>query len=1508
MSSSKKNKQKNLIEDKYSLYIPCYDIIKKEIFFSEFFSEKIITKQKIAKGKIEKEKEKDFESMQKNLPIFLAGKLIKKTKVKSQKKKNILNEKYTKTEPSEKNYPNDFIKINTKTEINTLMTESNYRENIIKKRYINKGFDINKEKEILEKLELNWKKMKIISGFNEKYYLSENYLKYFSRPLLNKLFIPQNLNLYSYNSTSPLAKTMLNRLYINIHVYYDFESLFSFPQDKNDEYVINYIKSAFMILSQSPRQVSLFYIVDTLIKDSLKIFENYILNLLDNIDNNNSFNELIKNETDTQSGIESDEELDLKEGGDAKSNEEIKNKIYEFLLSIKKKFSILKSDLYNRFIFKFYDTEEYIYGNYTLGSYYNIRNKARQHEGINLLLQYYPLHKISPPLMSYPPILRIKQKEISYDNLFKLYLHLFPKHEIVYKLGKITYSQKNRYIKKEIKRTKYLTKYTESCDCDFPLRIKIKTLNNMNAFKKWLNSEIYNNINIHLPYFNTIKKLSLQKNNNFFRNLFCCCFSQKEEENNIKENNNIKKNINSQSYGEFMDKYNKNKKAEKELNNKLNPYNFISFYKNEKYNTFYKSLLNFIHNQNVFDFEKIDQSLDQSFEINSKEINYDLSDIYPFKKKFFPIFSLEKYPSLFIPIYIRIKIYILYGCYCIKKFYTQPYLLKDFILLNETITLDGNYCLISHLPYETRLGFTIKAFDSKLENKFILGSCQIPLYNESGLFNAGEIQYNFWPNVKIFPRVVISTPFSKIINEEKKGNINLKLPILDGNDGKIIKILDKCKENISLDFETMIRIKEEENEKKERKKKEKFNVSDDENEENEESEDNEIDNENIEDNIEENKNEKDINGVELLDDFKQNYPSIFLELPKFNRPLIHNIKAPHVYKEFLGIKYKDKDKDFLYSDFDEVRNLYADSKIDIKNVTGSLSNKHKFNIEEEQELNNEDNPENYPKDIFAYLKKTLPLLIKIIKKDPLENLTNEDIKVILICRDYILTIPSALELFLRAINWFNPLEVSIAHKYLKKWTKLSAEDALSLLDCRFPDTKVRIYAVNILRESQDEVIHNLLLILCQCLLYENFIINPLADFLIERSLKNPKLIGNYFILYNRVNMENPFFEEKLSAYILQFLMLCGNKYLNESFESILYNYYLEFFIYGFKKEKENNKNKTNKNKKNITEKSLFDYFNKAIINNKKMKLLIDPSFISYKFTDCIYIKNSNSIQTLLSFKTGKNKDSPEKKIILRLGNDLRQDILAVQILKLMDKLWLDNNFNLKLITFSICPSDIFSGYIEYVDFSELYKIQNSSGIIGVLDKEAILKFLRGTKTRKDNNNVPIDNDTYEQRIDNYIKSLSGYCVATCVLGITERTFRNVMIKDNGILLHINLGHLLGRFRYKCGIKTERSLFLLTPEMANVYISENKQEMFKKCCIKAFNILRHNASKIINPFIIMSTAGLNDFFGINDINYIKKMLVLDKMNDEDAGNYFLEQIWKCKNEKLRQIDSLFAFMK
>ena len=46
-------------------------------------------------------------------------------------------------------------------------------------------------------------------------------------------------------------------------------------------------------------------------------------------------------------------------------------------------------------------------------------------------------------------------------------------------------------------------------------------------------------------------------------------------------------------------------------------------------------------------------------------------------------------------------------------------------------------------------------------------------------------------------------------------------------------------------------------------------------------------------------------------------------------------------------------------------------------------------------------------------------------------------------------------------------------------------------------------------------------------------------------------------------------------------------------------------------------------------------------------------------------------------------------------------------------------------------------------------------------------------------------------------------------------------------LHIDFGHILGNFKVKFGVKRERSLFLLTPEMANVYINEYKEKMFEK---------------------------------------------------------------------------------
>ena len=97
-------------------------------------------------------------------------------------------------------------------------------------------------------------------------------------------------------------------------------------------------------------------------------------------------------------------------------------------------------------------------------------------------------------------------------------------------------------------------------------------------------------------------------------------------------------------------------------------------------------------------------------------------------------------------------------------------------------------------------------------------------------------------------------------------------------------------------------------------------------------------------------------------------------------------------------------------------------------------------------------------------------------------------------------------------------------------------------------------------------------------------------------------------------------------------------------------------------------------------------------------------------------------------------------------------------------------------------------------------------------------------------------------------------------------------------------------------------------MANVYSTDGKEEFFKTACVKAYNILRHNAQRLINMFIIMSTAGMPELCSMDDVRYAKKQLKLDMPNDEDAGNYFVGLIKQSKNDRFRLIDNIFHYYK
>jgi len=61
----------------------------------------------------------------------------------------------------------------------------------------------------------------------------------------------------------------------------------------------------------------------------------------------------------------------------------------------------------------------------------------------------------------------------------------------------------------------------------------------------------------------------------------------------------------------------------------------------------------------------------------------------------------------------------------------------------------------------------------------------------------------------------------------------------------------------------------------------------------------------------------------------------------------------------------------------------------------------------------------------------LASLEKVLLHDPLSELTEEERRLLFICRDHYKTLPLALPLFLKSVNWSRPLQVKEAYKMLE---------------------------------------------------------------------------------------------------------------------------------------------------------------------------------------------------------------------------------------------------------------------------------------------------------------------------------------------------------------------------------------------------------------------------------------------------------------------------------------------
>ncbi|XP_053305716.1 phosphatidylinositol 4-phosphate 3-kinase C2 domain-containing subunit alpha [Spea bombifrons] len=422
------------------------------------------------------------------------------------------------------------------------------------------------------------------------------------------------------------------------------------------------------------------------------------------------------------------------------------------------------------------------------------------------------------------------------------------------------------------------------------------------------------------------------------------------------------------------------------------------------------------------------------------------------------------------------------------------------------------------------------------------------------------------------------------------------------------------------------------------------------------------------------------------------------------------------------------------------------------------------------------------------------------------------------------------------------------------WPPLLPVNALELLNGRFSDQEVRATAVRWIDAglSDDELV-DFLPQFVQALKYEIYLDNALVRFLLSRALGSIR-VAHYLYWLLKDSLNDPYFGTRYEQVLGALLSLVGKGLRGELEKQTRLAQVL-----GVVAEKVRQASGSSR------QVALQEGMERVqlLFRNSKCRLPLNPSLVAKELNvkTCSFF-SSNAVPLKVTMV---NADPLGEEInsMFKVGEDLRQDMLALQMIKIMDKLWLQEGLDLRMVLFKCLSTGKDRGMVELVLSSDtLRKIQVEYGLTGSFKDKPLAEWLRKYNPSE---------EEYEKASENFIYSCAGCCVATYVLGICDRHNDNIMLRSTGHMFHIDFGKFLGHAQMFGSFKRDRAPFVLTSDMAYVINGGEKPtsrfQLFVDLCCQAYNLLRKHTNLFLNLLSLMLSSGLPELTGIQDLKYV-----------------------------------------